>query len=55
VRVCLDWSERRDHLAGGVGSALLAHVLGRGWARREPVGRALEVSRRGEVFLRELR
>jgi DNA-binding transcriptional ArsR family regulator len=31
---CLDWSERRDHLAGGLARALLAHFLARGWLRR---------------------
>lgn len=32
-RGCLDWSERRDHLGGSLGAAILDHVLGR-WARR---------------------
>lgn len=30
---CLDWSERRDHLAGTLGSALLDHALARRWLR----------------------
>ena len=34
-RACLDWSERRHHLAGSLGEALLARMLDRGWARRE--------------------
>jgi hypothetical protein len=34
-RPCLDWSERRSHLAGSLGAALLEHVVGRRWARRE--------------------
>ena len=33
-RACLDWSERRSHLAGALGAAVLAHVTGAGWARR---------------------
>ena len=33
-RACLDWSERRHHLAGALGSALFAKLLERGWARR---------------------
>jgi DNA-binding transcriptional ArsR family regulator len=33
-RLCLDWSERRNHLAGGLGAALLDHVLEQGWAVR---------------------
>jgi DNA-binding transcriptional ArsR family regulator len=31
-RTCLDWSERRHHLAGALGKAILDHVLGQGWA-----------------------
>jgi DNA-binding transcriptional ArsR family regulator len=31
---CLDWSERRDHLAGSLARALLAHFLQSGWLRR---------------------
>ena len=34
-RRCLDWSERRDHLGGALGAAMLEHVLARHWARRE--------------------
>ncbi|HEY1750459.1 MAG TPA: helix-turn-helix domain-containing protein [Caulobacteraceae bacterium] len=33
-KACLDWSERRSHLAGSLGQALLAQILARGWARR---------------------
>lgn len=33
-RPCLDWSERKSHLAGALGAALLDHVLARRWARR---------------------
>ncbi|HXV00089.1 MAG TPA: winged helix-turn-helix domain-containing protein [Caulobacteraceae bacterium] len=33
-RACLDWSERKAHLAGGLGAALFEHVLAAGWARR---------------------
>jgi len=32
---CLDWSVRRSHLAGALGSALLARFTELGWARRE--------------------
>ena len=34
-RVCMDWSERRHHLAGAVGAALLARVIELGWAVRD--------------------
>jgi DNA-binding transcriptional ArsR family regulator len=33
-RCCLDWSERRSHLGGALGAAMLDHVLARRWARR---------------------
>jgi len=33
-RTCLDWSERRGHLGGALGAAVLDHVVARGWARR---------------------
>lgn len=40
-RACLDWSERRPHLAGRLGAALLDHALKRDWVRRAADGRAL--------------
>ena len=33
-RSCLDWSERRSHLSGALGGAVLEQVTERGWARR---------------------
>ncbi|PRD41491.1 transcriptional regulator [Phyllobacterium phragmitis] len=33
-RACLDWSERRNHLGGALGAALLESFIARGWARR---------------------
>ncbi len=44
VRRCLDWSERRDHLAGALGAALLERFLAERWLRRETQGRALIVA-----------
>lgn len=40
-RPCLDWSERRSHLAGTLGQWLQEEVLKNKWARREPDSRAL--------------
>ena len=54
VRACLDWSERRDHLAGAVGAAILARLFTLRLARRDPLGRALTISARGESFLTSL-
>lgn len=42
-RACLDWSERRSHLGGRAGAALLTLFLARGWVRRG-AGRALVVT-----------
>jgi DNA-binding transcriptional ArsR family regulator len=44
---CLDWSERRDHLAGKLASAMLAHFIVNGWLRRLPGDRALELTPSG--------
>lgn len=44
---CLDWSERRDHLAGKLASAMLAHFVANGWLRRMPGDRALELTPTG--------
>ena len=40
-RTCLDWSERRNHLAGSLGRALFARILEQGWARRDGDSRAI--------------
>jgi DNA-binding transcriptional ArsR family regulator len=48
---CLDWSERRDHLAGGLAVALLEHSVERGWLRRVEGSRALKLTPSGERAL----
>ncbi|WP_374349808.1 ArsR/SmtB family transcription factor [Chitinimonas sp.] len=50
-RPCLDWSERRHHLAGGLGAALLDSIVERGWAKRMPSSRVLGFSAAGEKSL----
>jgi hypothetical protein len=52
-RPCLDWSERRPHVAGRLGAALCARCLDRGWVRRIPGTRALDVTPEGWRALRE--
>ena len=47
-RSCMDWSERRPHLGGALGAAILAHVVSEGWAVRGQGQRAVSFSRRGE-------
>jgi DNA-binding transcriptional ArsR family regulator len=46
-RPCLDWSERRSHLGGALGAALLDLMSSRGWLRRDE-GRVLRFSPAGE-------
>jgi len=48
---CLDWSERRDHLAGSLAVALLDHALQHGWMRRTPGSRALTLTPTGAKAL----
>ncbi|MFV0297348.1 MAG: transcriptional regulator, partial [Hyphomicrobiaceae bacterium] len=47
-RPCLDWSERRWHIAGRLGSALLARSLDQGWIRRISGTRAIKLTPAGE-------
>jgi DNA-binding transcriptional ArsR family regulator len=51
-RTCLDWSERRHHLAGTVGEALLARFIELGWAARVEGTRVVSFSSAGEARLR---
>jgi hypothetical protein len=44
---CLDWSERRDHMAGGLAVLLLEHFMARNWLRRVQGSRALRVTPEG--------
>jgi len=44
---CLDWSERRDHLAGQLADEIYRHFTDSGWLRRAG-GRALEITTKGE-------
>jgi DNA-binding transcriptional ArsR family regulator len=51
ARACTDWTERRPHLAGALGAALLDAMLDQGWLRRRPDGRALNLTPRGREAL----
>jgi DNA-binding transcriptional ArsR family regulator len=52
ARQCLDWTERQHHLAGPLGVALLAAFCARGWMRRNPGSRAVEITPQGWLALR---
>ncbi len=47
-RPCLDWSERRPHLAGALGAALAERCFDLGWIARIRDSRALKISPKGE-------
>jgi DNA-binding transcriptional ArsR family regulator len=53
-RPCLDWSERRPHLAGALGAALAETCFARGWIERVRDSRAVAITPRGRLALREL-
>jgi DNA-binding transcriptional ArsR family regulator len=48
ARPCLDWSERKHHLAGSLGAALLNRMIADGWVRKEKDSRTVIVTRKGE-------
>jgi DNA-binding transcriptional ArsR family regulator len=54
ARACLDWTERRPHLAGAAGAALCRHALSAGWCVRIGTERAVKVTDAGERALWEL-
>jgi len=47
-RECLDWSERRSHLAGSLGRALLTRFEHKKWVKRDPNSRIIKFSVKGE-------
>lgn len=50
-RLCLDWSERRPHLAGRLGAALCRHSFDAGWVRRIEGTRAVSVTPKGRTAM----
>jgi DNA-binding transcriptional ArsR family regulator len=54
ARACLDWTERRPHLAGTAGAALCRHALDAGWCVRIGSERAVKVTPAGEGAFAEL-
>ena len=50
----MDWSERRQHLAGALGSALLGRVCQLGWAKRDADSRVIRFTPRGQRAFLEL-
>ena len=46
TRACLDWSEKRPHLAGALGAALCQDLIDRGWIVRMPEPRIVRLTQR---------
>jgi DNA-binding transcriptional ArsR family regulator len=61
ARACVDWSERRPHIGGALGAALLTTLRDRDWVRPAPVrsgakstrGRVLHITDAGRAGLRD--
>jgi DNA-binding transcriptional ArsR family regulator len=53
ARPCVDWTERRSHLAGALGTALLDHLLDVNALERGPAKRSLRLTRTGHDLLDE--
>ncbi|MHB1527980.1 MAG: ArsR/SmtB family transcription factor [Acidiferrobacteraceae bacterium] len=53
ARQCLDWTERRHHLAGPLGVQLLNVLCASGWLRHAPSTRAIQVTPEGWAGLKE--
>lgn len=54
ARGCLDWTERRQHLAGLAGAKVCETFLGNGWIARIGSGRAVRPTSDGKAALRDL-
>lgn len=53
VRSCLDWTERRHHLAGTAGAALCSHAFDSRWIARIGTGRAVALTDAGRNALQK--
>jgi DNA-binding transcriptional ArsR family regulator len=53
-RPCMDWSERRHHLAGSLGAALFFRICDAGWAKRDMASRVVRFTASGERRFRDL-
>jgi DNA-binding transcriptional ArsR family regulator len=54
LRFCVDWSEQRHHLAGRLGASIAGNFLDRGWVRRRPRQRAVDLTDAGRAALAAL-
>ncbi|HUC23666.1 MAG TPA: helix-turn-helix domain-containing protein [Streptosporangiaceae bacterium] len=52
ARPCVDWSERRNHLAGSLGAAVTTTMISQDWLRRRDRTRIVTITEAGEAGLR---
>ncbi|MDQ4051614.1 MAG: helix-turn-helix domain-containing protein [Actinomycetota bacterium] len=53
LRQCTDWTERRPHVAGGLGAAIAERMLDQRWVLRRPGSRGLDVTVDGAAGLEQ--
>lgn len=53
TKTCLDFSERKNHLGGQLGDALLRKMLEKGWMSRVPGSREIKITREGRQKLEQ--
>lgn len=51
LKPCLDWSERKNHIAGSLGASLLDIMIADDWLRRTKDSRAIQITGKGEKEL----
>jgi DNA-binding transcriptional ArsR family regulator len=51
LKPCLDWSERRNHIAGSIGALLLNKMIAEDWLRKTKDSRAMIITGKGEKEL----
>lgn len=54
ARQCLDWSERKPHMAGQIGALLMQKMLERNWLRKMQFSRELIITSKGKKSIYEL-
>jgi len=54
ARRCLDWTERRYHVAGAIGAAICQRMVGLGWIKRDRKSRVVHVTTTGQRELERL-
>jgi hypothetical protein len=54
ARACVDLTQRRPHLGGALGDALLDAYVARGWVQRQRRSRVVSITPKGEANFNRL-